>query len=613
MAIAFGRTESIRRGSKNGNVVAAAAYVLRENMADEFGGRHDHRARLKTEPAISLGTNFPGGKRPDGVTDEAVWRMAQGVEKRRDAQEGRRQVWALPRELEGDHEAMRRCAMAVVEHWTEKGYVCAAAIHLQEGKPHLQIVASSRKWDGEGFEVKKDRELSQKGPASDMLNESRRRWQEACNRELAAAGHGARIDMRSYAAQGSDKEALEHESYGSRKMAERRGIPTERMARNAGRIARREQTEAEEEARRLRDAAGSVTAQAAGKIAEAERLESFPKPPTGPSPSNPVPEAKKARAGASAASAKPLADSADMPKPRIEKNPAEGERERRKDVEHTRTAIDIVGRFVRGECDEREMSENLRRHTKDRPINHRIVDDSGNTFAHLMQAAHRRMVAETSENRAMTMEALGKMQEARDTLSTVAAEAGRIDMKTRNTDGQTPGDVGKEGLRKPPGKPKDKGENAGGAKPQQAGATSMLGPVGKGGGAVGTAAPGRAPAMVTAIGSSTVGKTAGRRIERPKPLPRLANRTQGQQQQVEPRRTMGQFQMYAAQGQANAAMSAGAWGCGSASQTPTFTAAGGAQPPPPGLSPREYEAWMHWYKEKCQAAMNPVAKPRPRF
>lgn len=117
-----------------------------------------------------------------------------------------------------------------------------------EERPHAHVMLTMRELTGEGFGPK-NREWNR----TDVLEGWRERWAEHANRALERSGHDARIDHRSYADQGVDREP--QPKLGAAAAMERRGEITERgdelrqvEARNAERSALARQMEAIREA-----------------------------------------------------------------------------------------------------------------------------------------------------------------------------------------------------------------------------------------------------------------------------------------------------------------------------------------------------------------------------
>jgi len=146
----------------------------------------------------------------------------EASEKRRDAQLCREVEVALPKELsrEKQNELVRGF---VREQFVSRGMVADVAIHRgDENNPHAHVLLTTREVSPEGF-GRKAREWN----GREVLEGWRREWAERANRELERAGLRERIDHRSFASRGIDRELTRHEGPAVRQM-EARGIPTER-------------------------------------------------------------------------------------------------------------------------------------------------------------------------------------------------------------------------------------------------------------------------------------------------------------------------------------------------------------------------------------------------
>lgn len=237
MAIFHASTKTISR-SAGRSATAAAAYRAGVELVDERTGLvHDYTRRggvVATEILI------PGG---GSAERNALWNAAETAEKRKDARTAREWVIALPAELDAAQRAAlaREFAAALVERY---GVAVDLAIHRpdQEGdnrNHHAHVLTTTRQVsrDPSGALVLGDKasiELSDTkrralglGAAADEIGAVRELWEQLANAALERAGSAERIDSRSLAAQGIDREATQHLGPVATEM-ERRGAPTDR-------------------------------------------------------------------------------------------------------------------------------------------------------------------------------------------------------------------------------------------------------------------------------------------------------------------------------------------------------------------------------------------------
>jgi MobA/MobL family len=138
---------------------------------------------------------------------------------------------ALPHELD---EAQRLSLVRgfVQREFVDAGMVADFSIHEpsrqgDERNYHCHIMLTMRPIEGDGFGAKKERAWNR----DKLLQHWRASWAEHCNAALEEAGHDARIDHRSFEAQGIDREPTEHMGKNAT-AAERKGQTTERGDRN---------------------------------------------------------------------------------------------------------------------------------------------------------------------------------------------------------------------------------------------------------------------------------------------------------------------------------------------------------------------------------------------
>lgn len=237
VAIFHASTKTVSR-SAGRSAVASAAYRAGVELVDERTGLvHDYTRRggvVATEILI------PGG---GSAERNALWNAAEQAEKRKDGRTAREWVIALPAELDAAQRAAlaREFAAALVERY---GVAVDLAIHRpdREGdnrNHHAHLLTTTRQVSraSDGSLVLGDKasiELSDTkrralglGPAADEIGAVRELWEQIANRALERAGSAERIDSRSLAAQGIDREATQHLGPVATEM-ERRGAPSDR-------------------------------------------------------------------------------------------------------------------------------------------------------------------------------------------------------------------------------------------------------------------------------------------------------------------------------------------------------------------------------------------------
>ena len=261
MALYRFSAEIIGRG-KGYSATAAAAYRAGERIEDERTGVvHDYRRRDGVLHAEILA---PEGA-PAWACDRAkLWNTVEQAERRRDAQLSRQLILALPHEL-SDAQRQELVRDFVQREFVNRGMVADLAIHAPDRagdtrNHHAHVMLTMRRIEGNGF-GNKERGWNDDG----VLRGWRYQWAQFQNRALERAGHKARVDHRSYADQGIDREPTQHLGKWAHRM-EKAGKPSrigeqnrQVQARNAERAQREHQfkvisLEVEREKRRLLDA-----------------------------------------------------------------------------------------------------------------------------------------------------------------------------------------------------------------------------------------------------------------------------------------------------------------------------------------------------------------------
>jgi ATP-dependent exoDNAse (exonuclease V) alpha subunit len=283
MAIYYLQIRSISR-SDGRSATGAAAYRAGEAIRDERTGRlHNHSGRTDVMHKEILLPSEGGGAEAAWARDRAVlWNRAEHAENRRNSRVAREYEVALPAELDPSQRLAltRSFAQDLADR---HGVAVDMAIHaprpLGDARNyHAHLLATTREVTAEGLAAKTGLDLSgtersRRGlpPAIVEFNVIRELWADLTNGALRAAGLSERIDHRSLAAQGIDREPTPRIPYAAIQ-AERHGLRSELAERiRAGyreRVAARTQA-AERSAEGAR--ASESPAAPAGSLAELRR------------------------------------------------------------------------------------------------------------------------------------------------------------------------------------------------------------------------------------------------------------------------------------------------------------------------------------------------------
>lgn len=196
----------ISRG-KGQSSVASAAYRSASRLVDERTGEiHDYGRKgglVHSEVLTPEGT-------PEWMADRAqLWNAVESVERRKDAQLAREVQLSLPHEL--DQESRKRLVLDFVqEQFVDRGMIADIAIHAPSAKGddrnhHAHVMLTMRELTADGF-GNKQRDWN----SPEMLEQWREKWAHHQNRALERHGHQARVDHRSFEAQGVDREPQQH-------------------------------------------------------------------------------------------------------------------------------------------------------------------------------------------------------------------------------------------------------------------------------------------------------------------------------------------------------------------------------------------------------------------
>ena len=240
MAIFHCQAKAISRAAGR-SATAAAAYRAGVCLKDERTGEIHDYSRKK-------GIEYSEIVTPDDstTTREQLWNVAESAEKRKDAKVAREWELALPDELSEKEriEVARDFAKAICMTYGVAADLC---IHEpskagDQRNYHAHILTTTRSYQN-GQLGEKTRVLDTPKTSGKEVESMRKVWAGIANRALEKAGHEERIDPRSLAAQGIDREPTHHLGPAATAM-ERRGHQTERG--NLNRETIQERTERKE-------------------------------------------------------------------------------------------------------------------------------------------------------------------------------------------------------------------------------------------------------------------------------------------------------------------------------------------------------------------------------
>jgi ATP-dependent exoDNAse (exonuclease V) alpha subunit len=202
MAIFRLEAKVFSREKRGRSVIAAAAYRAGTKLKDEIRDKIFDYAR-RTKGVIHSDILAPEGA-PGWVHDSGqLWNKVEAGEKRKDAQLAREFILAVPKELSADAQFQTAVDWAKKELVTS-GMVAEVSLHHDKaGKnPHVHILCTMRKLDGDSFDAKKFRAWNDKA----MLLHWRKSWCDAENAALERAGRPERVDHRSLKDRGIDRQ-----------------------------------------------------------------------------------------------------------------------------------------------------------------------------------------------------------------------------------------------------------------------------------------------------------------------------------------------------------------------------------------------------------------------
>ena len=136
------------------------------------------------------------------IRDRAtLWHEVEAAEKRRDAQFAREVEFAIPRELTKE-EGVALAREFVAKEFVSRGMVADLNVHWDissdgQAKPHAHVMLTMRDVGADGFGT-----MQRDWNASALLQTWRENWASHVNDRLQSLGIDARVDHRSYEAQG---------------------------------------------------------------------------------------------------------------------------------------------------------------------------------------------------------------------------------------------------------------------------------------------------------------------------------------------------------------------------------------------------------------------------
>lgn len=202
MAIYRCEFKIISRGSGH-RACAAAAYRAGEKIMDErYGAAHDYTRKTGVTASFILAPE----NAPDWMSNRAeLWNAVEAVERRKDAQLCREVLLSLPHELTDDQrEALVH--QFVRDQFVSKGMVADVNIHTHspsgdERNDHAHILLTTRTLTASSFGPKE-----RSWNSRDFVHDTREAWADAQNRTFERLGLDLRVDHRSLADQGIDRE-----------------------------------------------------------------------------------------------------------------------------------------------------------------------------------------------------------------------------------------------------------------------------------------------------------------------------------------------------------------------------------------------------------------------
>jgi ATP-dependent exoDNAse (exonuclease V) alpha subunit len=192
-------------------VVGSAAYRAGEKIYDEKSGKtYNYKPRRLGIVHTEI---IAPNSAPDWVFErEKLWNTVESTEKRKDSQLAREIMVALPTELDSAQQ-IKLMREYTFQQFIKKGMIVDFAIHApskggDERNSHAHILLTMRNITPEGFGGKV-REWN----AKSNIYQWRQAWENQTNQALQQAGLNCRVDCRSHATKGLDREPLLHLGY----------------------------------------------------------------------------------------------------------------------------------------------------------------------------------------------------------------------------------------------------------------------------------------------------------------------------------------------------------------------------------------------------------------
>ncbi|MET3439046.1 Ti-type conjugative transfer relaxase TraA [Sphingomonas sp. 1185] len=185
------------------SAVASAAYRSASELPDQRLGR-SHDFSNKTG-VVHSEVILPQGAAERLSDRTTLWNEVEAGEKRKDAQLAREVEFSIPREM-NEKQGVALARDFVKEQFVKRGMVADLNVHWDRAKdgspkPHAHVMLSMRDVGPDGF-GKKNRDWN----STELLKEWREAWSAHVNERMAELGLDARIDHRSYKAQGIELE-----------------------------------------------------------------------------------------------------------------------------------------------------------------------------------------------------------------------------------------------------------------------------------------------------------------------------------------------------------------------------------------------------------------------
>ena len=224
MAVYFLNLKTFGR-SGGSSAVSAAAYRAGERIRDERTGKtYDHTDR---RDVLHKEIMLPGDLADEEVSwakqRSELWNAAELAESRKNARVAREYLVALPAELDPEQrlDLVRGFSRELVERYR---FALDLAVHAPRDFPgsdprnfHAHLLATTREIAAHGLTAKTSLELNDAkryalglAPAIQELLYVRERWATVTNEALRDAHIDARVDHRTLAAQGIDREPYPH-------------------------------------------------------------------------------------------------------------------------------------------------------------------------------------------------------------------------------------------------------------------------------------------------------------------------------------------------------------------------------------------------------------------